>query len=69
MKAIRIFLFAWVIFMTGNWSQGAYPDGPTEQLKPSLDSLIEILENESLKGDAKKNRTKKHDHEGDQQRI
>ena len=54
MKAIRIFLLAGVFFMTGSWSQGAEPDGPTEQLRPSLDSLIEILENESLKGDAKK---------------
>ncbi len=54
MKAIRIVLFASVIFMTGGWSQGAEPDGPTEQLKPTLDSLIEIIEKESLKGAAKK---------------
>lgn len=54
MKAIRIFLFASVIFMTGVWSQGAEPNGPTEQLKPALDSLIGIIENESLKGAAKK---------------
>ena len=54
MRAIRIFLLTGVILMTGSWSQGAEPDGPTAQLKPSLDGLIEILENESLKGDAKK---------------
>ena len=54
MKAIRIFLCASVIFMTAGWSQGAEADGPTEQLKPALDSLIEILEKESLKGAANK---------------
>ena len=54
MKTIRILLILSVVLVTGIWVQAAEPGSPTEQLKPSLDSLVDILKDESLKGDAKK---------------
>ena len=54
MKTIRILLILSVVLVTGTWVQAGDPESPTEQLKPALDSLVDILKDESLKGDAKK---------------
>ncbi|MEE4164907.1 MAG: ABC transporter substrate-binding protein [Desulfocapsaceae bacterium] len=54
MKAIQILMYAGIILLVGSWSQGTELSGPTEQLKPALDSLIVILEDDSLKGAEKK---------------
>lgn len=50
MKSFRVFLFVIVVVVTGGWSQATDLEGPTEQLKPTLDKLIVIIEDESLKG-------------------
>jgi len=50
MKSFRAFLFVIVVLVTGGWSQATDLEGPTEQLKPTLDKLIVIIEDESLKG-------------------
>lgn len=54
MKTIRILLILSAVLFTGTWVQAAEAESPTEQLKPALDSLVDILKDESLKGDAKK---------------
>lgn len=54
MKTIRILLIISVVLITGTWAQAAGPESPTEHLKPALDSLVDILKDESLKGDDKK---------------
>ncbi len=54
MKTIRILLIFSVVLVTGTWLQAADPESPSEQLKPTLDSLVDILKDESLKSDAKK---------------
>ncbi len=54
MKTIRILLIISVVLITGIWAQAADPKSPTEHLKPALDSLVDILKDESLKGDDKK---------------
>ena len=50
MKSFRIFFFVIVVVAAGGWSQATDFEGPTEQLKPALDNLIVIIEDESLKG-------------------
>lgn len=52
MKAITIALCAITILISSTLQ--ASPLGPTEQLKPALDNLIIVLENESLQGDVNK---------------
>lgn len=49
MKSFRVFLFV-IVVVTGGWAQATDLEGPTEQLKPTLDKLIVIIEDESLKG-------------------
>lgn len=50
MKSFRVFLFVIVVLVMGGWSLATNLEGPTEQLKPALDTLIVIIEDESLKG-------------------
>lgn len=50
MKTFRFFLFVIFVLVAGGWSQATDFEGPTEQLKPALDNLIVIIEDESLKG-------------------
>jgi phospholipid transport system substrate-binding protein len=50
MKSFRVFLFVIVVLVMGGWSLATNLEGPTEQLKPALDKLIVIIEDESLKG-------------------
>lgn len=50
MKSFRVFLFVIVVLVMGGWSLATNFEGPTEQLKPSLDKLIFIIEDESLIG-------------------
>ncbi len=48
--------FLFVFFCTGLLSEQAVAlQGPTEQLRPTLDSLLELLVNPELKGEVKKN--------------
>jgi phospholipid transport system substrate-binding protein len=54
MKLIRILFCLCVVLVSGTWSQATDLESPTEQLKPTLDMLIEILEDDSLKGAAQK---------------
>ncbi len=54
MKSIRILFYLCVVLVTGTWSQASDLVSPTEQLKPSLDKLVDILGDDSLKGAAKK---------------
>ena len=56
MKSINIVLAAVVFFMSGGWSQATDMPGPTEQLKPTLNRLIEILDDTSLQGPANKSK-------------
>lgn len=54
MKSIQILLVAAVCILSGGWTQAANAQGPTEQLRPTLDRLVEILDDESLQGAANK---------------
>lgn len=54
MKSIRILFCLCVVLVAGTWSQATDLESPTEQLKPNLDKLVEILGDDSLKGAAKK---------------
>ena len=54
MKSIRILFYLCVVLVTGTWSQATDVESPTEQLKPTLDALVDILGDDSLKGAAKK---------------
>ena len=54
MKSIRILFYLCVVLVTGTWSQATDLESPTEQLKPTLDALVDILGDDSLKGAAKK---------------
>jgi len=53
MKLFR-FLFCIAVLCSVTCSQAIALDGPTEQLRPTLDALIVVLDDESLKGPANK---------------
>ena len=53
MKLFR-FLFCIAVLCSGTCLQAMELDGPTEQLRPALDALIVVLDDESLKGQENK---------------